>query len=236
MRLRPALPGLALVLIAAPFLAGCAALGLPPIAGDPFASEGSPEPGATADPGVTPASSPTFFSSHDGYAMTLPAGWAGTSLTPANGGLALQLLGTADPALGTLAQDMVDASGATISMLGGQITQELPDVIPPGVTVAVLRTRGIPDDETRAFVWGLIGDLPGAADTLTHSVVTLPAGDAHRFDLNVEGDVLGSVHLRIYLFSVGDDAIIVTFAANADAFPDALPAFDSIIKSLRFGV
>jgi hypothetical protein len=220
-------------------LVGCAALGLPIVGAtiaDPLASDPSFDPSASLDPAATPAPTPAFFTSHDGYALTLPAGWVGATVTPATTQAVLDLLGTTDATLATLAQDALVTSGAAISMIGGQVSAETTSEIPAGVAVLVLRTSGVPDEETEAFLAQLIADVPGAADTLAHKVVTLAAGDAHRFDLTVEGDQVGSLRLRIYLFSAGDDAIIVTFAAPVDAFDAALPAFDSIIKSLRFGV
>ena len=63
----------------------------------------------------------------------------------------------------------------------------------------------------------------------------MPAGDAHRFELQVRGSG-APVRLRLYLFAVGDEAVVLAFGASASGFDDASPSFDAIIKSLRFGV
>ena len=63
----------------------------------------------------------------------------------------------------------------------------------------------------------------------------MAAGDAHRYDLAVHGDSL-SVQARVYLFTVGDDGVVVLFGSDPSLADDGRADMDSIIKSLRFGV
>ena len=71
-----ALPGMLMALLAVPLVAGCSVLGLPPAGA---ALDALPAAGVEGDGVPTPGAeaSPTFFSSNDGYALTLPAGWVG---------------------------------------------------------------------------------------------------------------------------------------------------------------
>jgi hypothetical protein len=238
MRRSFALPALALALAAGPGLAGCSELGIPDIVGSTAGSAlDAGDTPATDDPDATHAAEPTpaYFTSNDGYAMTIPPGWAATRMTPDETGLALDLLGAADPTLAALAREVVEATGARVSMVGGDLAVAGPDVIPPGVAVLVVPTDGASDDETEELVAELIGGVPRSGN-LAHKVVSLPGGDAHRFELTVGGDTVGPVTLRLFLFSAGSDAVVVAFAAGAAGWANAAPAFESTIRSLRFGV
>jgi hypothetical protein len=77
-----------------------------------------------------------------------------------------------------------------------------------------------------------LSTVDGAVD---HSVISVAAGDADEYLLSVRGDEL-SVRLKVYLFTVGDDGVVVLFGADPSVFNDAESDMDAIIKSLRFGV
>jgi hypothetical protein len=217
-------------------LAGCAELGVPDIAGDTvdsiLAAPASPDPGELSSPGAV--STPAFFSSNDGYAMTIPAGWTAARVSPEETSLALDLLGATDPALGALARSAVEQAGAWVSMVGGDLSVA-DGGMPPGVVVLVLPTVGTSDDATEVLVDGLINNAPLDGRPL-HKVIGTPAGDAHRWQFTVTGDAVGSVTIRAFLFSDGPDAVVVAFASPAASWGELDEVFVSMIRSLHFGV
>ena len=239
MRSVAALPSLALTLLAVPLLSACSALGIPALpgqallAGEAASSVGPDTTPATGAP-TPPALGPTFFSTSDGYAMTLPAGWGAVRVASNAGPGLLNVLNASDPDLAGFAQDILAATGARISMIGGDLTASGPGV-PPGLLCLLLPTHGQPQDDVETMVQQEIAASPALDGPVAHSVITVAAGDAHRFDVQVRGSD-GAVRLRVYLFSVGADAVVVLFGASAAGFDAASPSFDSILKSLRFGV
>jgi hypothetical protein len=241
MRRIAALPALALGLLGGVTLAGCAELGVPDIAGNTVDSiltaPESAEPGILVDPAAspTPVGTPAFFSSNDGYVMTIPAGWSATRVSPEETGLVLDLLGGSDPLLADLVRSAVDQTGAWVSMVGGDMAATGEGDLPPGVAVLVLPDVGSSDEEIQGFVADLIAGIPTQGQP-RHKVVDTPAGDAHRFLLTVVGDAVGPVSVRAFLYSAGPNAVVVAFASAADASRRFEPVFDSMIKSLRFGV
>jgi len=231
-----ALPSLLMALLAVPLVAGCQALGLPS-AGD--ALDTLPAAGVEGDsptPGAEP--SPTFFSSNDGYALTLPAGWIATKTNGNASRTALEQLGDADPALAADANSMIDLTGAHMSMAGVDAA-DLPGLsdggVPRGLAILVMSTDGASDDETQQGLGDIVEGLSTLNGPVTQGVASVAAGDAHTYDFVVTGDGM-SIHARAYLFTVGDDGVIVLFGAD----PSVVLVDDSdvlsIIKSLRFGV
>jgi hypothetical protein len=236
-----ALPALALGLLGGVTVAGCAELGVPDIAGNTVDSiltaPVSPEPGTLVDPGTSPApvSTPAFFSSNDGYSMTIPAGWSATRVSPEETGLVLDLLANSDPLLAGLVRSAVDETGAWVSMVGGDTSGTSGGAMPPGVAVLVLPGTGASDDAIEGVVSDLISTVPTQGEP-RHKVVATKAGDAHRWLLTVVGDLVGPVTVRAFLYSAGSNAVVVTFASSADTWAQFEPAFDGMLDSLRFGV
>jgi hypothetical protein len=225
--------GLFAVLLAVPLLGGCAALGLP---GADVALDAQPATGAD---GVVPTpgaeASPTFFSSNDGYALTLPAGWVGTRTNNSVSGDALDLLSSTDVTLGEEASSILDDTGARMSMLGAESADIGVAPVPPGIAILIMPTNGASDAATQKRVGDIIDGLQTVDGTIEHSVIAVAAGDAHRYDLRLQGDTL-SVQVRIYLFTVGDDGVLILCGRDTSLAADTWPDVDSMIKSLRFGV
>jgi hypothetical protein len=223
-----------MALLAVPLVAGCSVLGLPP-AGE--ALDALPAAGVEGDivPTQRPEPSPTFFSSNDGYALTLPAGWVGVKTKGSASDDALAALSGADSILADEAQAILDATDARMSMIGALATDMAPEAVPPGIAILVMRTNGASDDATQKRLADVISGLSTVDGAVDHSVISVAAGDADEYLLSVRGDEL-SVRLKVYLFTVGDDGVVVLFGADPTVFDDAESDMDAIIKSLRFGV
>jgi hypothetical protein len=87
----------------------------------------------------------------------------------------------------------------------------------------------------RDLVESLLGQTTLATE-VGHRVESLPAGNAHRDEALVVADSGVTLQLQIYVLRVGGDAFVVAAVAPEDRFAAAQPAFDAIIRSLRFGV
>ena len=77
------------------------------------------------------------------------------------GAAALDVLAATDPDLAGFARDILTATGARISMVGGDLIDS-GLAIPPGVLCLVMPTRGAADDDVEAMVQQQIADLAGA--------------------------------------------------------------------------
>ena len=228
------LPGLLVALMAMPLVAGCAVLGLPPT-GD--ALDAQPAPGVDSNTAPTPGAeaSPSFFSSNDGYALTLPVGWVAVDTNASATSDAIDLLSQTDAALGDEARSIMDDTGARMSMIGAESSEIGAAVVPPGIAILVMSTSGASDTSTQKRISAIVNGLVTLDGPVGHSVQSVAAGDAHRYDLTLQGDTL-SIQARVYLFTVGDDGVLILFGSDPSLAAGAGPDMDSIIKSLRFGV
>ena len=107
--------------------------------------------------------------------------------------------------------------------------------VPPGIAILVLSTSGSSDSETQKRISGIVNGLATLDGPVDHSVESVAAGDAHRYDLALHGDSL-SIQARVYLFTVGDDGVVILFGSDPTLAATVGADMDSIIKSLRFGV
>ena len=113
-----ALPGLLMAVVALPFVAGCAVLGLPPTGVAVDALPAADVEGGVATPGAE--ASPTFFSSNDGYALTLPAGWVGVKTNGNASDERSICCPTRMPRSADRGTRILDESGARMSMMGAR--------------------------------------------------------------------------------------------------------------------
>jgi len=228
------LPGMLVALLAMPLVAGCAVLGLPPTG---QALDAQPAAGVDGNslPTPTAEASPSFFSSSDGYALTLPAGWVGVNTNGSASSDALDLLSQTDAALGDEARSIIDDTGARMSMIGADSTEVGVAAVPPGIAILVMSTSGASDTSTQKRISAIVNGLVTLDGPVGHSVQSVAAGDAHRYDLTLHGDTL-SIQARVYLFTVGDDGVVILFGSDPTLAAAADLDMDSIIKSLRFGV
>lgn len=226
------LAGLLMALVAMPLVAGCAVVGLPQ--GGAF--DALPASGVGNDALASPATTPTFFSSNDGYALTLPPGWVADKTNNRDSQTALTALGVADAVLAAQVRTVLDETDARMSMIaidGGSSLATGP--VPTGMAVLMMSAAGGTDRETEQRVADVVDSLTVVDGSIKHSVSSYAAGDAHRFDMLASGDSL-SVLVRVYLFTVGDDGVIVVFGCDPSLAAASEPDMDAIIKSLRFGI
>ena len=227
------LSGLLLALLAVPLVAGCAVLGLPPTGEALDAQPAAGVEGGAPTPAVE--ASPSFFSSNDGYALTLPVGWVAVDTNTSASSDALDLLSQTDASLGEEARSIMDDTGARMSMIGADSSEIGAAAVPPGIAILVMSTSGASDTSTQKRISAIVNGLVTLDGPVGHSVQSVAAGDAHRYDLTLQGDSL-SIQARVYLFTVGDDGVLILFGADPSLAAAAGPDMDSIIKSLRFGV
>jgi hypothetical protein len=224
-----------MAVIAIPLLVGCSALGLPGLGAPPLPAV-DPSGDVVASPGIlespVPVPTPMDLASADGYSLTLPAGWLSADLAATDALSLADLLAATDPTLGALARAGLEMSEARLSLVAVD-----PLAVAgwgPGVVIATMRTRGMPRDAARSMVEEILAGAPLVSEVV-HSVVTLPGGDAHRYDALLQGDTV-VVALQAYVFRVGGDSFVVGTLAPQESVAGAQPAFDAIVKSLRFGV
>lgn len=227
----PRLSRLLFAVLAVPMLAGCAALGLPTIPGS------SSVLGDPLDPSVSPGPSVdglgTDVASADGYALTLPAGWVATDLADQDGSALAGALAGTDATLGALAEGALDQSRARLSLLAVDLVSVAEGGWSPGVLVSAMRTKS-DKAAARQMVEKLLSSAP-LSSGVDHAVEGFPAGDAHRYDAVIVGDTV-DLEVQVYVFRVGGTSFIVGTVAPEDQFAASEPAFDAILKSLRFGV
>jgi hypothetical protein len=223
-----------MALLVVPLVAGCSVLGLPPA---DAALDALPVAGVEGDgvPTPGPEASPTFFSSNDGYALTLPAGWVGVRTRGSATDDAFDALSGVDVVLADEARAILEATGARMSMIGARATPMEPESVPPGIAILVMSANGETDEETQDRLAEVINGVSTVDGEIEHSVISVAAGDADEYLLTVQGDEL-AVRLKVYLFTVGDDGVVILLGADPSVFDGARSDMDAIIKSLRFGV
>jgi len=229
----PIKSGLLAAVVVVPLLAGCSALGLPDSATTLDAAAAVPgELDAASTP--VPAASPLQVSSSDGYSLTLPAGWVATRTNGEATRAVLEALTTGDALLGEEARALYGVTDADLSMVATDTTEIGSAAVPSVMAILVIPSqRG--SDDTQQQLDGLLATLTTVTSEVERSVASVRAGDAQRYDFTVSGDIL-TVQLRLYLFTIGDDGIIVLFGSDPAIAGDASPDMDAIVKSLRFGV
>jgi hypothetical protein len=233
----PRLSRLLLAVVAVPALVGCSAVGMPQLPGVPLTPVTPEVFDASPQPDVSPGTvAMGTVASVDGYSLAIPAGWSATDLSGEDGLALTDLLALIEPALGAVARSGLEADGAPhLSLAAVDQAAELEGTYGPAVIVASMRTRGMEKGAARDLVESLLGQTTLATE-VGHRVESLPAGNAHRDEALVVADSGVTLQLQIYVLRVGGDAFVVAAVAPEDRFAAAQPAFDAIIRSLRFGV
>lgn len=233
----PRLSRLLLAVVAVPALVGCSALGLPQLPGVPLTPVAPEVLEASPLPDASPvAAALGTVASVDGYSLAIPAGWSVTDLSAEDGLALTDLLATIEPTLGAVARSGLEADGSPhLSLAAVDQAAELDGTYGPAVIVASMRTRGMEKGAARNLVESLLGQTTLATD-VGHSVESLPAGNAHRYEALVVAESGVTIQLEIYVLRVGGDSFVVAAVAPEDRFVAAQPAFEAIIRSLRFGV
>ncbi len=224
--------GLLAVLMVAPLVAGCAALGLPD-APDSLDFTGAAD---VVDPATSPVPvpSPVQLSSNDGYSLTLPAGWVGSRTNNEATRAVFETITVGDPLLGVEASALYEGTDADLSMIAVDGSEVGLAPVPSVMAILVIPSRrGSEDTEQR--VEDILESLVTVTSEVERTVASVRAGDAQRYDLTVAGDLV-TVQLRAYLFTVGDDGFIVLFGSDPTLAASAAADMEAIVKSLRFGV
>jgi hypothetical protein len=230
----PRLSRLLIAFVAVPALAGCSALGLPQLPGTPLTPVSPEVFDASPQPGASPAAG--TVASADGYSLAIPAGWSATDLSGEDGFALADLLASIEPTLGSVARQGLEADGTPhLSLAAVDQAADAQGTYGPAVLVASMRTRGMEKGAARNLVESLLGQATLATD-FDHTVESLPAGNAHRYQALVVTDSGVTVQLEVYVLRVGGDSFLVAAVAPEDRFASARPAFEAIIRSLRFGV
>lgn len=228
----PIKSGLLAAVAVVPLLAGCSALGIP----DPATTLDAAALPGELDPSTTPrpAPSPLQVTSSDGYSLTLPAGWVGTRTNGEATRAVLDAVTFGDALLGEEARGIYDVTDADLSMVAADTTEIGLASVPSVMAILVIPSqRGSEDTQQR--LEAILEGLATITSEVERSVASVRAGDAQRYDFTVAGDFL-TVDLRLYLFTIGDDGIVVLFGADSTLAGNASPDMDAIVKSLRFGV
>jgi len=236
---------LLLAVLAVPALTGCVALGLPEMPGTaltPFGIivvEASVVPDASALPGG-PSTGAGTIASADGYSLDIPGGWGASDLSAEDGLVFADTIALVEPILGGLGRAALESdfalqSRARLSLVAVDVAASATGGAGPTVVVATMRTRGMDKGAARNAVEDLLAQAPLVAEP-SHSVEGLPAGDAHRYDATIASETGSALRLQIYVFRVGGDSFVIAAMAPEDLFDASQATFDSIIKSLRFGV
>jgi len=229
--------GLVLVLVVvATFAWGPTILGLSTVP--------SPDPGpaATSDPPPTqiPSPSPTLnatplgFASIDGYGVTLPAGWTASSVGREEQGMLLDLLKGSNPDLAALVHGILEATGAEVSMVGGDIHSLSQGGVPPNVSVLVEPATGVTLDDAAANTARLIAGLRGVNAPISQSHMSLPAIDTVRFEYTVQrASAATPIRLQTYVATRGTRIFLISCATSPDRFEGQRSFFDEFIRSFR---
>jgi hypothetical protein len=202
---------------------------------DPFGASPSPSGTMTetADT-VTGSSASTWWPHPDGYAMLLPPGWSGAAVDDDALSGIVDALASETPGLATRIEDVLDATNSRVSAVAGD--PEALQTIAPLLVVLAQPTEDRQAHAVKSQVKEQITSLPGITAGPFRDDVTLPTAKGVRFDFSLEDPDLGNLQVRAYLFRFGEDAYLVCFVAPAQTFEDAIPIFDAIADSLRFGV
>jgi hypothetical protein len=180
------------------------------------------------------AEATTWWPHPEGYAMTLPPGWAGLTVDGGDQRELLDVVADGSPALAARIDAVLDATDSRISAVAADPGAGT-DLVPLLVVIAQpIRER--PAHAVKSQVKEQISELPGLAAGPFRNDVLLPNAKGVRYEFSIEDPDLGEVMVRAYLFRFGSDAYLVTFVAPAERFDAAEVVFEAIAQSLRFGV
>jgi hypothetical protein len=204
--------------------------------GSPGASAGvtPPAPGSSAQPQPFP------FQSSDGYGMTLPGGWTSASMEVLQEQLLLSVLRSSNPDVARLVDGVLTATGADISMVGGDIRELSSSPVPPNVSVLTEPVNGESLSAVSQRIAGLLGAMDGVSGPPTNTEALLGGLPATRLDWTMKPATAGTqslardATLQTYLTISGGRLVIVTLAGNTADHAANRKLFDAIVASFRF--
>lgn len=178
---------------------------------------------------------PTWWSHPDGYAMTLPAGWAGAAISGSQSGRLVDAIAGTYPGAAERVAAVLQATNSRVVAVAADLASA--GEVSPLLLVIAQPTDGFRARAVKNRVHEQISALPGLQGIPGKYDVRLPAGSGVRFEYTVDDPELGTLRAHSYLFRFGGHAYLVSFVASQDAFDaEAESAFEAIIASLRFGI
>jgi hypothetical protein len=216
---------------------------LGPALGHSVTGSGSPAASAStapASPSPSTQPQPFSFQSADGYGMTLPGGWTSASMEPLQEQLLLSVLRSSNPDVGKLVDGVLTATGADISMVGGDIRGLSSTGVPPNVSVLTEPANGESLSALTQRISGLLGAMDGVTRPVQHADTTLAGLPAGRLDWSMQPATAttqtsaSDVTLATYVVVNSDRLVIVTLAGDASDHEINQPRFDGIVSSFQF--
>lgn len=198
---------------------------------DPAVRSALASEGGAASPRVE---TETWWPHPHGYAMALPAGWAGVALDPAGTDQLLDALATAHPGLAARIRAVLETSGADVSSLAADLGSGAG--VPPMVIVLAQPTDGARARVVKAQVAEAIAALPGIQGEPARRDERLSDAQSVRFDFSIDDPDVGVIQLRSHLVRFGGRAYLVSFVAADAAFEAVADDFEAIAESIRFGI
>ena len=178
---------------------------------------------------------PTWWSHPDGYAMMLPAGWAGVPVSSSQSSRLFDAIAATYPGASERIAAVLQATNSRIVAIAADVTAGGDGS--PLLLVIAQPTDGARARAVKTRVLEQISALPGIQGIPGKYDVRLPAGSGVRFEYTIVDPDLGMLRAHSYLFRFGSQAYLVSFVASQDAFDsDAEAEFEAIIASLRFGI
>ena len=178
---------------------------------------------------------PTWWSHPDGYAMTLPDGWAGLAVSRAQAGRLLDAIAGTHSGAAARMEAVLRSTDSRVVAVAADLSGE--GEVSPMLLVMAQPTDGSRARAVKTRVLEQISALPGLQGIPGKYDVRLPAGSGVRFEYTIVDPELGTLRANSYLFRFGSQAYLVNFVASQDAFgAEAEAAFETIIASLRFGI
>lgn len=188
----------------------------------------TPEPLPSGEPTAVPTAPPPSAGPFDkaNYSLTLPEGWVSFDMSDPAGQAALDAFVGANPEMAGSIEAFRKLPNVVMA-----VNQLLGNVI---VTVSV-PTAGLALDTIAASFTAQFAAVPGVKEAPVAEDVTLPAGAAKHWHLEIEANSptggTYSVGESIYLVANDTTAVLVEFVEVGDA---AVPQEQQIIQTLAF--
>ncbi len=201
---------------------------------DPAAAPVSPSGSETEADAVPDSTAGGWYPHPDGYAMALPVGWSGLSVSPAQTDQLIDALAGSHPDLAGQIDGVLQETRSRVSMVAVDLTTQ--EEVPAVVLVVSQPTDGRRARFVKMRTDDQISSLPGLRGPVFRRDERLPNAVGVRFDYVLDHADVGALRVRTYLFRFGGQAYLVSFVAAESGFDEAEAAFDAIAASLRFGV
>jgi hypothetical protein len=154
--------------------------------------------------------------------------------------LLLSVLRSSNPDVAELVDGVLTATGADISMVGGDIRAISHSTVPPNVSVLTEATAGEPLDVVSERITRLLGGLDGVSGSVQQTDARLGGLPATRLDWSMRPATAGTqtlardVSLQTWVSIGSGRIVIVTLAGNTADVAVNRQLFDGIVASFQF--